>query len=880
VVLAATDATPNASVTALVIGVGEYDDAVIQPLPGALRDAANVAAALRDPHGIGLAPENVTHLADPTRAELVTTLSTLLARASETIAIYFAGHAFRRDGELFLAPRDAVFEDLPNSAISATQLEDLLAHCEARGVLVVLDCCISAGFAEHASGFFRRLQGADFHILLCASREDERSWELADGRGTLFTKHLLRALRGEAAAGPTPGAITFTGLLDAIDFGVNEDLATLHPNVPRQQPIAAAAFTRDPLLFLQPVARAQGLTLASERVSRTRFRRVLRRAGIGVVIAVAFTLLTLYTWIDHHLYARVNGRVIQVLRGYPDWNLPGYPRVVWEYELEDYLLDPASPLRHGGAIIAALNAPIEPLLQHEMNAVGRATWAFREGKLADARTITLEHLPRDTAPASEQDVLLLHLFAEVATAADLPRLRGLTHHPRPDVRQSAVRAVLRLNQPEGLALLTNDLREGTGLDHGALLDYVEPPCTPDLAAYLSKASLIPTAHIDVPDVALRLGCGVDELALWFLVENRTTAADEVDDLARFASIAGIPALSALAEKQRRIADRPSAVARWSTFAAGLMPPTCPKDAVGVWTDDPKFLWLRMQLLFALAHGCPAAHFDMVVMPTAPRVLLLRTTDPRLEITLDADGVNAAYLRDTLALIKERRLLAAIPFARAIAMHHDESIVRAWAVDTLRALDERVAISNDMLYSTDVSLRRAAYLAWAEQDHDRAVGALLSRIEDEGFDDFEETICRLNVPRRLQGKLVEALHGTDRASARAAAALACHGDAVTVLRLFRTPSRIVRRSAESFVSANPELGTALRTAAKPPHYPRESISSLWNALTRRNELAAELARCPPWARSWHAHDVVKRRRSLVARLRALTTGEAIWLEKTY
>ncbi|GGJ42401.1 hypothetical protein GCM10011320_57510 [Neoroseomonas lacus] len=142
---AATDASPVERRVALVVGNGSYDAV---DLPGARRDAAAVAQALRQ---IGFA--NVVLLQDPPHQVLLAALGefALAAEDADWAVIYYAGRGAEVGGAQFLVPAGAVPASsyaLSTEAIALTSL--LRSAASARRLrLIVFDACrVAPGVAD------------------------------------------------------------------------------------------------------------------------------------------------------------------------------------------------------------------------------------------------------------------------------------------------------------------------------------------------------------------------------------------------------------------------------------------------------------------------------------------------------------------------------------------------------------------------------------------------------------------------------------------------------------------------------------------------------------------------------------------------------------
>lgn len=202
---------------ALVIGISSYVH--VPPLPPAVRDgAAQVAGVLADSHLGGYSPDHVHLLVDEqaTRTTILEELAILAGQTSpdSTVLLYFAGHGGRSQdalGETFLlaaASDDSDSASLAATAIAGSELAAALARIPAARVMVIFDCCHSGGLGGTASprglaaglpeSYCQSLSAGMGRVVLASARSDECSW-LPEGEGlTLFTRHLLAALRGAA----------------------------------------------------------------------------------------------------------------------------------------------------------------------------------------------------------------------------------------------------------------------------------------------------------------------------------------------------------------------------------------------------------------------------------------------------------------------------------------------------------------------------------------------------------------------------------------------------------------------------------------------------------------------------------------------------------
>jgi uncharacterized caspase-like protein len=207
---------------ALLIGVG----ACAYPawsLPVAVHDVRAVAQVLADPHGCAYLADDqhlcLLHDGEATREAILQGLTWLQERTaadpSATAILYYSGHGWldAASQRYYLIPHNVKPNDLADSALAADALQNALHAISAKRMLVVLDCCHAGGMAtakanatlELPSGFIQRpapktviraLKAGAGRAIFSSSREDQRSWVRPDGRLSIFTQHLVEALRG------------------------------------------------------------------------------------------------------------------------------------------------------------------------------------------------------------------------------------------------------------------------------------------------------------------------------------------------------------------------------------------------------------------------------------------------------------------------------------------------------------------------------------------------------------------------------------------------------------------------------------------------------------------------------------------------------------
>lgn len=250
---------------ALIIGVAAYPK--IRPLPAAvLNDARDLSAVLTSSAHCGYEPRNVLSLLDQgaTLTAIREGLNDLArcAKPDDTALIFFSGHGARlgdqNSPESALLPFDCDPANVADSVLSEDEFSRALSRIQAGRLVVFLDACHSGdagtlkadsafpepGFAEKS---LARLSQGKGRVLIASSRGPETSLILPGANNSLFTEHLLGALRGNAVT-QSDGLIR---IFEVFNY-VAENVRRAVPG--RQHPIFKASDLEDNF----PVALALG----------------------------------------------------------------------------------------------------------------------------------------------------------------------------------------------------------------------------------------------------------------------------------------------------------------------------------------------------------------------------------------------------------------------------------------------------------------------------------------------------------------------------------------------------------------------------------------------------------------------------------------------
>ena len=187
----------------LFIGIDYFASPRINGLSCARRDAVALHALFTDtfgPGGVLLADKKATRAAIEGWFRGVATCS-----PEDVVVVTFSGHG---STTFELMTHDADPRDLPSTAIPLATLGEWISAIPAQLVLCVLDCCFSGGMeakvfvadaiprsAESGQSLLEQMSGRG-RLVLTASTDTQRAWEVLKYRHGLLTYHLIQALCG------------------------------------------------------------------------------------------------------------------------------------------------------------------------------------------------------------------------------------------------------------------------------------------------------------------------------------------------------------------------------------------------------------------------------------------------------------------------------------------------------------------------------------------------------------------------------------------------------------------------------------------------------------------------------------------------------------
>jgi hypothetical protein len=189
---------------AVLIGVNNYDDPFIANLGVCVNDVHAVGEMLTQQYGNVEFLTDLTPQQSPTRANILTSLSTTAQMAGEDdlILFYFSGHGVAETGESFFLSQDTRLSALKYTAVSMRDVSELLKRSVARAKVIIVDACHSGANLGKAPAlmskeFIQRVfDQAEGMAVLASCKHEQQSWEWAEKKRSVFTYYLLEALSG------------------------------------------------------------------------------------------------------------------------------------------------------------------------------------------------------------------------------------------------------------------------------------------------------------------------------------------------------------------------------------------------------------------------------------------------------------------------------------------------------------------------------------------------------------------------------------------------------------------------------------------------------------------------------------------------------------
>lgn len=204
----------------LLIGVSRFDDSRLSALNAPRHDVNALAEVLRDPARGGFDAIDIS--LDEDYLAVRDRLAGLFEDRDpdDLVLLYYSGHGIlRRGNRLFLATPASDLKRPQARSIAAGEVRDLMDQCRAERQVLILDCCHSGAFGEHAKGGPApavtddtfAAAGAGRYVLT-ASDSQQFAWdggELKEGAAAArklssFTSWLVQGIAAAEAAPDEP----------------------------------------------------------------------------------------------------------------------------------------------------------------------------------------------------------------------------------------------------------------------------------------------------------------------------------------------------------------------------------------------------------------------------------------------------------------------------------------------------------------------------------------------------------------------------------------------------------------------------------------------------------------------------------------------------
>lgn len=203
---------------ALLVGVGATANPNLS-LPVTVKDVQAVQGILTDVNLCAYHSDRVRllHDGEATREAILAGLDWLNEQAirdpEATIVFYYSGHGVFNLSEqiYYLIPHDFDRQSIAQTSLSATMLAEKLGEIAAKRLWAIVDSCHAEGMTRAKDGLpadflatalpkgtIDDLKRGEGRAVFASSRGNQQSWVLPDNSLSLYTHHLIEALRGAA----------------------------------------------------------------------------------------------------------------------------------------------------------------------------------------------------------------------------------------------------------------------------------------------------------------------------------------------------------------------------------------------------------------------------------------------------------------------------------------------------------------------------------------------------------------------------------------------------------------------------------------------------------------------------------------------------------
>lgn len=239
---------------ALIVGVSDYQDKSLEPLPFCKNDAEEMYKLLTSPQLQFEIPDSNKKMMGEVkewdmRRAIIRFFKDPGISSKDTLLFYFAGHGVMDyAGDVFMASSDTDSNNPIEGGFAFYELTKLMNGSYSTRIITILDCCHS-GALELARGDpnevtkavhnniedrSKALRQGNGKCLLAASESTQRAYNIKEKNHGIFTYYLLEGLKGKPQYVDDHGNVTVDRLADY----VYDTISNLPPGKkPNQMPI-------------------------------------------------------------------------------------------------------------------------------------------------------------------------------------------------------------------------------------------------------------------------------------------------------------------------------------------------------------------------------------------------------------------------------------------------------------------------------------------------------------------------------------------------------------------------------------------------------------------------------------------------------------------
>ncbi|OCQ98217.1 sulfatase-modifying factor protein [Nostoc sp. MBR 210] len=224
---------------ALLIGISEYQEPTLAPLPKAVEDVEAMRRVLENPEMGGF--DDVTVLKNPQRQEMEREIYNLYAhhQKDDLVLLYFSGHGVTvENGDFYFSTCETQKNQnklLPFTAVAATSVHRWMNESKSKRRVVILDCCFSGAFAKGLTAKdsgnidLQQQLGGEGTAILTASTSTQYAFASDDFDLSIYTQYLVEGIEKGAADKDGDGLIAVDELHNYAKTKVQEASPAMTP---------------------------------------------------------------------------------------------------------------------------------------------------------------------------------------------------------------------------------------------------------------------------------------------------------------------------------------------------------------------------------------------------------------------------------------------------------------------------------------------------------------------------------------------------------------------------------------------------------------------------------------------------------------------------